>query len=256
LENKNLDGAIPNMVSAVNATQGMYDSYLTDLSQLYLYKAQEVMAAQNKDISPEEAVKAIEPYVKNAIDASRLAADSANANNVSNWSVRGYVYQQLIGIVSDADTWALKSYETAVKLEPENPYLLTQLGQLQIVKKDLNRAKESFSKAIALNPNYSNARYFLGLIYDQEGNKDAALQEFNFIQQLNPGNNDIAKIIENLKAGKPAFGDPVAQQQIEAAQSPSLEDQVVQPGALPVVPGNDNAATSTGAQISAPRTGE
>ncbi|MEK7090196.1 MAG: hypothetical protein AAB930_01275, partial [Patescibacteria group bacterium] len=52
---------------------------------------------------------------------------------------------------------------------------------------------------------YSNARYFLGLIYDRKGDKPRALGEFGKIAELNPGNNEVKRIIGNLNAGRPAL---------------------------------------------------
>jgi len=43
------------------------------------------------------------------------------------------------------------------------------------------------------------------LVYDQLGNKTAALEQFNKVLALNPGNKDIQTIIANLQAGKPAI---------------------------------------------------
>ena len=53
--------------------------------------------------------------------------------------------------------------------------------------------------------NYSNAKYYLGLIYDRDGNKQAAIKEFEEILQLNPGNADVKRILDNLKSGKAAL---------------------------------------------------
>ena len=57
-------------------------------------------------------------------------------------------------------------------------------------------------RAVALNENYSNARYFLGLIYARGGNNEKALAEFRKILDLNPGNQEIAAIITNLEQGR------------------------------------------------------
>jgi hypothetical protein len=48
----------------------------------------------------------------------------------------------------------------------------------------------------------------LGLLYDREGDKESALDQFERIAQLNPDNEHIKDVIENLKAGLPALGSP------------------------------------------------
>ncbi len=67
-----------------------------------------------------------------------------------------------------------------------------------------------------MNENYSNARYFLGLIYDKEGKENKAIEQFGKIEELNPDNEEVKKILANLKAGKPALeGITPAQPPIE-----------------------------------------
>ena len=79
-----------------------------------------------------------------------------------------------------------------------------------------------FERTIQLSPNYSNARYFLGLIYDRESEvKAKALEQFLIIAALNPDNDEVKKIITNLRAGRSAlFGivppAPAPQQRTEA----------------------------------------
>jgi len=56
-----------------------------------------------------------------------------------------------------------------------------------------------------LDPNYSNALYFLGLTYYEIGEKDAAISVFDRILQLNPGNEIAIKVQNNMKAGRKAL---------------------------------------------------
>ena len=58
---------------------------------------------------------------------------------------------------------------------------------------------------IKLNQNYSNGLYYLGLVYDAEGQKDNAIKAFTKLQQLNPKDTNIPKILSNLNAGLPAL---------------------------------------------------
>lgn len=218
LSNNDVQRAIDDITVAANNTGWAQDNYLRDLSQVYLYKIREEAA---KSTNETETLKAVAPLLGQAVKISTQNTDVVNGNNVSNWAVRGYIYRQLVGLVNDSDNWAIKCYNRAAELEPSNPYLYTELGQVYLMQKNIAAAKENFQKAVAYNQAYSNARYFLGLIYDSEGDKEAALQEFEIVGQLNPDNNEIKTIVENLKAGKPISG--------EVAQNPP-------------VPANDNGA--------------
>jgi len=193
----------------------------------------------------------------------------------------------MIGGLGGAEDWAIKSYETAIDLEPTNPYIFTEIGRIYISKADLaeqqgnladkdknlelaqnyfekavslkvdyapahyqmamiyiregktneaiqrleltkqaapgdiglafqlgliyyndnqfNKAKAEFERAVVLDSKYANARYFLGLIYDKEGNKNQAISQFEVIEEFNPENQEIKKILSNLRGGKPAL---------------------------------------------------
>jgi len=203
---------------------------------------------------------------------------------MANWSVRGFVYRQMINISQGADQWAINSYEESQKLEPANPYISTELGQVYLAKNEKEKAREYFQKAldlksdyaparfqlaliyisenkiaeaigemenakrdspndvgvafqlgllyyqdkqydnakaefertVGLNENYSNARYFLGLIYDREGKKNEAISQFEKIEKLNPDNEEVKKILVNLREGRGALeGVTPAQPPIE-----------------------------------------
>jgi len=198
------------------------DLYFRQLSQAYLLELQDELQGVKGTISDQEKAK-IQTLMSNSINAGKTATD-INPQDVSNWSLRGYIYQSLLGISNDAGTWAISSYDSALKLDPNNPYLFAQEGivyftdaaSLQADQKNqlLAKAETQLEKAVALNPSYSNALYFLGLVYDSLGQKDKAINTFTKIQQLNPANTDISKILDNLNAGRQA---------LQAATTPPVE---------------------------------
>ncbi len=100
---------------------------------------------------------------------------------------------------------AITRTEQARYLAPNDVGVLFQLGLLYYQDKNFESGRLALERAVSLNPNYSNARYFLGLIYDKQAKTAEAIDQFTQIQTLNPDNTEVAKIIENLKAGKPAL---------------------------------------------------
>lgn len=104
---------------------------------------------------------------------------------------------------------AIQSAENAKLSAPFDIGIAFQLGMLHYQANDLTRAEQEFLRAIGLNSNYSNARYFLGLIYDRKGEKGRAISEFQIVQSLNPGNEEVKRILANLRAGKPALASIV-----------------------------------------------
>ena len=100
---------------------------------------------------------------------------------------------------------AIARGEAAAFLAPSDIGTLFQLGLLYYRSNRLDDAKIVFERAIEINSNYSNARYFLGLIYDRLNRKADAISEFKKILELNPDNDEVQKIISNLRAGKNAL---------------------------------------------------
>jgi len=100
---------------------------------------------------------------------------------------------------------AIVRTEQTAFLAPNDIGVLFQLGLLYYQDNNLDNAGLALERAISLNENYANARYFLGLVYDKQGNKNKAIEQFENIAKTNPDNQEIQKIISNLKAGKSAL---------------------------------------------------
>jgi len=100
---------------------------------------------------------------------------------------------------------AISSVEASIFLSPNEPVLYFQLGFLKYNERDYKGAIEAFEQAVAINGDYANARYFLGLSYDRLGRTADAIAQFEYIERTNPGNQEVMSIIENLKAGKAPF---------------------------------------------------
>lgn len=95
-----------------------------------------------------------------------------------------------------------------------DPVLYFQAGFYNYQLKRYSSAKQEFLSAIDLDPSYSNAHYFLGLILDKEGKKSEAIRQFEIIEKFNPNNNQVKKILSNLRAGKSAL-DGIATKETE-----------------------------------------
>lgn len=258
------------------------DLYFRQLASFSLSKLQDELFSPQGNISEEEKKKNITALVSDSINASNIAVN-IGPKNVDNWSMKGYVCQNLAGFITDAVECAIKSYDEAIILDPFNVYLLVQEGnvylaeaanlpqdQLQNKNRLLSQAQDKFNKAIDLKkdyslayfqkalasrlqqnvaeeanaldnaekyspndaglalqiglvyyqdknwqkaqaefqralsilPNYTNALYYLGLTYDQQGQKDNAIHVFSKVLHSNPNNKNIQKILDNLKNNK------------------------------------------------------
>lgn len=183
------------------------DIYLMDLSKAYLQEIN--IELEKKDVPKEEMNQKVQIFVKNAVNSSVLATN-LNPYNVSAWSVKGFVCQNLIGTVEGIDEWAEKAYDEAIKLEPLNPYFPTQQGIVYLTKfsilssqqKDkqmtpqqealLNNAKDKFNRAIELKSDYASARFQLATAYNLLGKTEEAIAELEKTKETVPSDIGVA----------------------------------------------------------------
>jgi tetratricopeptide (TPR) repeat protein len=154
-----------------------FDYYWRDLSQAYLAKVNQKLKKGDRDIQNE---------IFSAIEAVKTATDKINKNNVANWSVRAFTYQSLFGIATGAEDWAIKCWDEALKLEPKNPYYLTQRGIALLQKQNFDEAKANFEKAIEFKPDYAPAHFQIALLYQQRGEIDKAISKLKETKNLAP----------------------------------------------------------------------
>ena len=237
---KNIPAAIKKLEAAAEATDRLQDSYLTGLAQAYLAQAEEeIKKGEEKD--PQAALEAAAPYLRDAIKNAAQSTEIANPNNASNWAFRAYVYRKLIGVSEGFDDWALDMYQNAIKLEPSNPSLFNEVGQIYLIKNNLDNAKIAFEKAVELMPQYVDARYYLALIADAQGEKEIAIEQLTIVWQLLPADDrqskeNVAKAIESLKQGGSISGRPENQsaapandaiETIETTGNESVNDELI-----------------------------
>lgn len=201
----------------LNPSSGLY---FRQLSQLYLIILKNEL--NNIEATPtDEEKNKIQGLVANTINAAVIATDLDPKSSIA-WANRGYIYQNLYGFVGDSLTWAINSYDKAIELDPNNPYLLLQEGTVKFISTGtlsqddsdqrnqlLTDAKDKLEKSVSLKQDYSDALYVLGLVYDSLGKKDKAIEEFLKVQQLIPSDTNIQKALDNLKAGLPALQEDI-----------------------------------------------
>ncbi len=120
---------------------------------------------------------------------------------------------------------AIQRTEQTVLIAPNDVGVLFQLGLLYYQDKNYDGARAAFERAVMLNQSYSNARYFLGLIYDRQGAVEKAIEQFEVIGELNPDNAEVKMILKNLRSGKGAlFGISPPQKSPEEREEPPINE--------------------------------
>ena len=119
---------------------------------------------------------------------------------------------------------AEEKLEQTKQVAPSDIGLAFQLGIIYFQDNQLDKARAELERAVKIDTNYSNARYYLGVIYDQQKKKKDALEQFEKIAELNPSNEDVPKIIDNIKRGKPAL-DNIQPSQPPIEEKPAEVDK-------------------------------
>jgi Tfp pilus assembly protein PilF/O-antigen ligase len=174
----------------------LMDNYWRDLSQLYL--AQANLIAQDQKIPLEEKRNRVNLAIGLGAEAINKATNLAPMN-VANWNVRGFFYQNLIGI-EGAENQALASYRRAIQLEPSSSYSFAEIARVYILlaqnyaqkgeeekkTENLNSAIDALNKALQLKPDYPVANYLFAVALDQLGKLDEAIQKLEATKNLTP----------------------------------------------------------------------
>jgi cytochrome c-type biogenesis protein CcmH len=142
-----------------------------------------------------------------------------NPNDGTGWEVIAPVYLRL-GRFDDA----VMARRKALALNGESATREADLGEALAAAANgvvTGEAKQTFEKAVALDPNEAKANYFLGLADEQDGNRDAAAKRWR-------------AMIENAPAGAPwvdfirtalgrVTGEPVPGASGVSARQPSAQ---------------------------------
>jgi tetratricopeptide (TPR) repeat protein len=184
----------------------------TELARSKVVQAQ-ALALQDAE---ETRAQVLEEALEHLNKALELKDDYAPAHFLT-----AVVYDQQ----GRSDEAVAKLEETKLIASPNDVGLAFQLGVLYWQRRELDKAQSELELAIQINPNYSNARYILGLVHDARGDEAAAKLEFFEVERLNPENEEIKRILANLENGLPALdGIDIAEPPISQTP-PEIQEQ-------------------------------
>lgn len=171
----------------------------------------------------QEKVSQLESKIQELVDKALEAASRA-VELKSDYAPGHFLLVQIYNIKGELEQ-AAQQAEVLIRTVPskQSAGLRFQLGFLRWRLDQLDKAREQFEQAVKISPNFSNARYFLGLIYSKQGSKEAAVEQFERILELNPDNKEVPKIIDNLKADR----EPLAgiSPPVEQRTSPPIPEE-------------------------------
>lgn len=164
----------------------------------------------------------LEVAMKKLPEAKQFIGRSLQAKN--NYSDAIFLLSQ-IQVSENSIKDAITSLLVLAQLNPQDPTIFFQLGLLYYNQGDNVNTGLALSKAIDLSPEYSNARYFLGLALARLGKYKEAQAQFEEILKFNPDNTEVANILTSLRAGR----SPFQQQAVvtpEKSKTPPVKDAI------------------------------
>jgi len=201
----NLTKAYTDHVLAIKQNTHM-TRYHISLSQLALVMGGSILSQAPKNETTgqvtllDEDKSLITSLFSLAVSEAKLATTLAPASYVT-WTNLATVYQSLIGVATDANTWTVAAYQKAISLNPISPTIRIDFGGVYMNAKDYTNAIQQFQAAITLKPNYANAYYNLANAYKIAGETTLAIDTLQKTQELLPKNStEYAKVTEEIKA--------------------------------------------------------
>jgi len=185
------------------------DVYYRNLAQALLLKtAEDIAAIQDlPSLRPEDAQR-IRALTAASVNAA-VRATELSPRNAQNWAVRGALYRELVSLVPGAGDFAVASLSEAVRLEPNNPAAVTELGRAHLAIAEWERqlaetpdeaaaaearqradeqyasAIRQFERATELKADYSPAHYQLAIVYERQGELDEAIGKMESVARYN-----------------------------------------------------------------------
>lgn len=179
------------------------DVYYRNLGSALLQKL--IATVQLPDANPE--------YVKSLVGAAVNAgvrATELGPNTATNWEIRGDISREVSPLVSDGAQLAVLSYERASALAPKNPKYFVKIARAYIALADVQaalvrgddeqlvaeavrvqdesyaRAHDALMTAIALKPDYVEARYYLAFVQERQEKLAEAITSMELVRNSAP----------------------------------------------------------------------
>jgi len=171
------------------------------IGNVYLTAADNLQALIN---NPQQASKIDVPAARKQVDDYMSKAEESFKKAISLNNNYGQALYNL-AVVYDRQgkvPEAIKQFEKLQAANPRDPSILFQLGLLYYRNNQKDDAFNAWRQAVILFPNYSNARWYLSLMYEERGDLANALSQVEEIAKLNPDNEMVKQRLEQLKAGQ------------------------------------------------------
>ncbi len=258
--NKNDGKATYELLQSAIQQNPLVDRYHASYAQINLALARSIIG-DKQSLASDAGKKTLTDDEKNSVSSLIQQAVREGQNTVAlnqersgNWEVLARIYQSIMPMAKDADSFAIQAYNQTIALDPINPNLRIALGGIYYSLSQWDNAISTFSVAVAAKPDLANSHYNLAVAYREKGDIDNAIKEMQAVLQLVPQNSQdytLAKSeLEALQKKKPAAkeGQGESLTAPQATGSPAINPQLTlpkdaTPPAAPVIPGATPTST-------------
>lgn len=208
-----VDLAIRHAIKATNLDASNHLNWLT-LGRVYetlvplgvdnAYNQSQMAFDQAKKLKPDDPSMLLNYYARLEISNKNLA--KARSYVRDSLAIKAD-YVPAVSLLSQIDaqegnldvaTRRLEEFLIAYPQYNNDAGLYFQLGFLHYQRENYQEAVRALKKATAIIPNFSNAKYFLGLSYRHLGDRSQALEQFQDVARLNPDNQEVKQFIQEL----------------------------------------------------------
>jgi tetratricopeptide (TPR) repeat protein len=166
--------------------------YAAGISGIYLSRVRQLVNLNRDD---QDTLNQITNEANSALTYAAKAVE-VSPNNMLLWENYSYIYKSIDSLGMDgANKWAIKGYEKAIELAPNDPTLRTELSKLYLTqyekdkndedkKADLEKAKAELIKSQELKSDYVDTALELALVYSYEKDGDKMLEQVDRASQM------------------------------------------------------------------------
>ncbi|MBU4057830.1 tetratricopeptide repeat protein, partial [Patescibacteria group bacterium] len=198
------------------------DLYYRTLSQINLIKLNQISA--QKDVEEKILQEQFRNTLGEAIDNAKKAVNTDKTNYL-NWLSLGEVYEAIVPLrVEGAYESAMTSYEEALKYNPESPSIYLTMAKLEILNKNIKKARDYITKALNKKNNYTEAFFLLSQIEVDEGNIGAAISSVESASTLSPNDPTVFFYLGLLKYNNKNYSGAITSLERAVGLSPSYSN--------------------------------
>lgn len=175
---------------------------------------------QQKDATDAQKQQAMQ-IIDQSINEAKAAIQAAPQNSIA-WNNLAAIYQSLIPTSQQADTWALNTLDEALKRDPSNPLIRSDMAAVLDLQGNTDQAVQALELVVQMKPDLLQARYALASGYAKQKKFQAAQAQLEtLLQALPPGSDDAKKVQQDIDAVKTVISQMNAQQNNQTQATPS-----------------------------------